>query len=787
MILDRAVEKELRQAPAETERLERFIEQHRQHKRCHLEIVRSMEELTCVLQRSGPKILYWLCHAGPGVLEFDGELIRPQDFIYLLSGQESPNRPWQSLAFLNACDTAPASQQGSFLEAMHQAGLSGTIATEHQVLETLANQYGIYFLDRFLNADPPLSVGAILHEIHCGESAHGLLYGCYCPPDLMIGVPEDATEAPEGGQVKLGPSDTSGGTLLSSEMIGRGHRPLPRPPARQPYRSLLPYDRDSPALFVGRENDVVRFGMILDQAETRVLVLQGESGVGKSSFLQAAVIPFIEEECVGYRFLRSPSRSGSDGIEERGPVLFVHAGGDLARHIADVLIRYTSSGFVYRDPDENRIDVPLTNILAQAIGGEKAPTLIELRKALLDHPEALARVLESLSRHLPFALVLVIDQAEEVFTLDRRGGSDQRHGHLAMLRSLLDSRGDFKVVISLRTEYYGRLVDSLRSGRRGGRGLQQYYLAELTRGEIREAIERPTTVTSMRFDDGSEERLIDIYNFKFKRSVVDVIVRDILDLRSLNHDSVLPLLQVICDQLHAGLPEAAGNKQVREIDVDSLKNIDGVRGGIKRHVEGLVARLAKDLKNVRQALDRKTRRQGKNPQKASRKKQRNGRARDASTIRTVLNLLHIQQPDGLCTAVFVQEAKLREIWEETNPNGAPFEVFVKNALGLRLLKLRVRETGNANRRFLGLGHDAIAKVVADWRSVAQARQTKAIRARRVKSRVARQARELEAKQALERARRSRRKTRRRVVEEPSGVGEETYVSFWSRLNPWSWW
>ena len=55
-----------------------------------------------------------------------------------------------------------------------------------------------------------------------------------------------------------------------------------------PYLPLGCYGPEHRALFDGRDDDVARFAMILDRRETRVLVLHGESGVGKTSFLRAA-------------------------------------------------------------------------------------------------------------------------------------------------------------------------------------------------------------------------------------------------------------------------------------------------------------------------------------------------------------------------------------------------------------------------------------------------------------------------------------------------------------------
>ncbi len=60
-------------------------------------------------------------------------------------------------------------------------------------------------------------------------------------------------------------------------------------------------------LFEGRDDDIVRCARILGRPESRLMVLHGESGVGKSSFLRAGLIPYLEEDCVGYRFVRDRS------------------------------------------------------------------------------------------------------------------------------------------------------------------------------------------------------------------------------------------------------------------------------------------------------------------------------------------------------------------------------------------------------------------------------------------------------------------------------------------------
>ena len=54
-------------------------------------------------------------------------------------------------------------------------------------------------------------------------------------------------------------------------------------------------------------------------------------------------------------------------------------------------------------------------------------------------------------------------------------------------------RADVKVIVSLRTEYYGRLLDHLREGRRDLVGVRDDLLRDFSEGALVEAIERPTS------------------------------------------------------------------------------------------------------------------------------------------------------------------------------------------------------------------------------------------------------------------------------------------------------
>ena len=88
----------------------------------------------------------------------------------------------------------------------------------------------------------------------------GLLYGTYCPPGLR--VLKKAAAGPGGRARRRGSRACPWARAPPRDLAVRPEPPPPLPD--HPYRSLDVYDREHRALFVGRDDDVIRFALVLD-------------------------------------------------------------------------------------------------------------------------------------------------------------------------------------------------------------------------------------------------------------------------------------------------------------------------------------------------------------------------------------------------------------------------------------------------------------------------------------------------------------------------------------------
>jgi hypothetical protein len=613
-----------------------------------LSLIQTREELVNELSAGRPDLLYWLSHATPHALELDGELVRPLELFELMEKSDDNSEKFPGLVFLNACRTAEAEGVGSsFLSVLYEAKCSGVIATEQQTVDTVANTLGLDFLEAFLDLGEP--VGSLMQRLRTARVPMGLVYATYCPPHLSAPRPAPRSSDSCGSHSE---TELPGSVMSRLELPSGVHLP------ERPYRSLSSYDRDDRALFAGRDGDVLRFAHILDESATRVLVLHGESGCGKSSFLRAGVIPFLEDECVGYRFVHDRLARGG------GSPLFVRATNDLAGQLAVALLQFCSEPLRQPSPEGEPLLIDLPQFIRDM------PEVPSLRAGLLKDRKLLGRLLTEIGSRLSYTPVLVIDQAEEIFTL-ARAPEDRvnREKTLEMLRETVELARGFKIVVSLRTDYYGRFVDPLRRSTRASYGTREYLLYDLGMSQLTEAIVRPT-----RFKK---------YGFGFADGVAERLAGQIIDHCVNRQDSVLPLAQVICSELY-GLVTGRAQKEIR---VDDVAAIGGVDGGLRRHVEDFLAQQLPD------PVDRQA-------------------------FRRLFTRLYLRQPDGTLTTALLPEggdgvgdAAVKH-WSGRMPWRQLLDLATRP--GTRLLRINTLRAADAERHFVSLGHDALARVAADW-------------------------------------------------------------------------
>ena len=187
--------------------------------------------------------------------------------------------------------------------------------------------------------------------------------------------------------------------------------PLGRPeglkelPPTEPYRFLQPFSGATRAIFFGRDEDARRFRAEWEHPDHPPLVLlTGASGVGKTSFLYARVVP---------------------GLGDTGHEVIVIRGGD---NPMEALSREASRMLARSNPSE-----PV--------------------------PDSLLECLDALERHLERPAAVVLDQLEELFT---SGTEEQQAAFQSEIAAIVTgSHLPVRFILALREDYLGPLMRTL--------------------------------------------------------------------------------------------------------------------------------------------------------------------------------------------------------------------------------------------------------------------------------------------------------------------------------------
>jgi outer membrane protein assembly factor BamB len=299
------------------------------------------------------------------------------------------------------------------------------------------------------------------------------------------------------------------------------------PPA--PYKLLEHFGPDDAVIFFGRRAESLELAALVASPEVRALFLFGPCGIGKSSLLGAGLIPAL----------------GAAHYE----VVRLLSGPDPARALRDVVAaRATAAAATLPD------------------GGPFTGPALELSCDLAVY--AVAELVRASGR----TLVLILDQLEEVFTQNL--GDSPRVGDLfELLVRLVEAQiAGFRIVMSYRGEFHASFFPLEQ---RLARYSRSYLVGQIGEAGLVDAIEGPSG--------------IEFYRFQYEPGLPARLARDILETCRESGDTPLPIMQIICSQLHERAVRPGGSRMIGARHYEEA--LGGAAGALTRYVE---AKLSSD-------------------------------------------------------------------------------------------------------------------------------------------------------------------------------------------------
>ncbi|WP_428267075.1 protein kinase domain-containing protein [Haliangium sp.] len=305
-----------------------------------------------------------------------------------------------------------------------------------------------------------------------------------------------------------------------------------------PYAGLGAFQEADADYFFGRTREITALAARL--RERPLVGVVGSSGVGKSSFVRAGLIPALK-------------RSG-----EPWEALVIRPGRDPAAALAAAV-------------------TPLSTIGAGAgtgSGGDALAAEDAVRQRLAAEPGYLGALLRGHARRRGCRILVFVDQFEELYTLVADPAT--RAVFTASLAGVADDAASpLRVVLSLRADFLDRVAEDARFMAELGGGL--FFLTPPDRDGLREAITRPAEMAGYRFE-------------------VDGVVEHMLDTLAAT-PGALPLLQFAATKLWEGrdldrrlLPEAG------------YVAMGGITGALASHADAVVAELPPQGRDLVRAL-----------------------------------------------------------------------------------------------------------------------------------------------------------------------------------------
>ncbi|MFP6685632.1 MAG: AAA family ATPase, partial [Polyangiaceae bacterium] len=309
-----------------------------------------------------------------------------------------------------------------------------------------------------------------------------------------------------------------------------------------PFRGLLPFTEQHAGAFFGRDEEIAR--CVERLRHQAVLPVVGPSGVGKSSFVRAGVLPRLAEQG---RWVVVRMRPGSRPFEVLAERLVTSA---------------QVSSEVPRDNSETTTD---------AIDEDR--TRIATLAAELQHePGRLGMELRELAKQTRSRVLLFVDQLEEIVTLVEDEGERER-AMVALCRAADDPSGPVRLVVTVRDDFVGRLVHNVEV--RDALG-SMFFLQRPGPVALESTLRKPVAASGYAYDDP-----------ELPSAMVAAVG---------NESACLPLLQFTARQLWE-----ARDQEQKLLLREAYDAMGGVEGALAKHADGVLDALsANEMRAARQ-------------------------------------------------------------------------------------------------------------------------------------------------------------------------------------------
>jgi len=297
----------------------------------------------------------------------------------------------------------------------------------------------------------------------------------------------------------------------------------------EPFHFLKRYTQAEAPVFFGRGREIRDlFQRITNPLSSPAILLYGQSGVGKSSLLEAGLLPRLEKSCHCIYFRRDPEMGlpaqleGALGVKGKGEKPdqdALLAGKRLEKDIQQLeAILGQLEGDARRQVEHN---IQTSKAQLAALHEEPlAPDLLECWKKLEEEKP----------------LLLIIDQLEEVFTRPNKLIPDELESFLRQVQAIFGlpaQRPEGKLVLSYRQEYHAEL-DKAMSDFNIYR--EENPLFRLDKKGIMEVVGGISSTLQLR----------NKYNVGVEPELPALIADDLLEDR---HSPIAPVLQIILTKL----------------------------------------------------------------------------------------------------------------------------------------------------------------------------------------------------------------------------------------------